>query len=339
MIKLKKNISLKPYNTFGIEVFTDFFIQLDKAEDISTFIKNYDDIPKPIYFIGLGANTLFTKDFSGTVVHINTKGIQKYKETTESVYLRVQAGEIWDDFIDFCITNNFSGIENLAAIPSTIGAAPIQNIGAYGMEVKDSIEYVRYIDLNNFNTITLNNKQCQFSYRNSLFKTPIKNQFLVTEVGFKLSKTFQPLLEYGSIKERLNSLGITNPNIQQIADIIRQIRADKLPDYKTLGNAGSFFKNPIISIDDFNKLKEQFPNIIAYPQNNNTIKIAAAWLIDKAGLASYQIGGAAIHEKQALVIINKNQAQAKDIINLCSYIQTKIKLIFNIELLPEVIFV
>ena len=339
MIKLKKNISLKPYNTFGIEVFTDFFIQLDKAEDISTFIKNYDDIPKPIYFIGLGANTLFTKDFSGTVVHINTKGIQKYKETTDSIYLRVQAGEIWDDFIDFCITNNFSGIENLAAIPSTIGAAPIQNIGAYGVEVKDSIEYVKYIDLNNFNTITLNNKECQFSYRNSLFKTPIKNQFLVTEVGFKLSKTLQPILEYGSIKERLNSLGITNPDIKQIADTIRQIRADKLPDYKILGNAGSFFKNPIIPIDNFNKLKDQFPNIIAYPQNNNTIKIAAAWLIDKAGLASYQIGGAAIHENQALVIINKNQAQAKDIINLCSHIQTKIKLLFNIELLPEVIFV
>ncbi len=339
MIKLKKNISLKPYNTFGIEVFTDFFIQLDKVEDISTFIKNYNDIPKPIYFIGLGANTLFTKDFSGTVVHINTKGIQKYKETTESVHLRVQAGEIWDDFIDFCITNNFSGIENLAAIPSTIGAAPIQNIGAYGMEAKDSIEYVKYINLNNFNTITLNNKECQFSYRNSLFKTKIKNQFLVTEVGFKLSKTLRPLLEYGSIKERLSSLGITNPNTKQIADTIRQIRADKLPDYKILGNAGSFFKNPIVSIDDFNKLKKQFPNIIAYPQNNNTIKIAAAWLIDKAGLTSYQIGGAAIHKKQALVIINNNQAQAKDIINLCSYIQTKIKLIFNIELLPEVILV
>ncbi len=339
MIEIKKNTSLKNLNTFGIESFATNFIQINNENDVNNFILYFNSIPKPFFILGSGANTLFTKNYSGTVIHVNTKGISIISASNTEVLIEVQAGEEWNNLIEYCVQNNLYGIENLVAIPSTVGAAAIQNIGAYGMEAKDSIHSVNYIDLHNLTKINLNNNECNFNYRNSIFKNELKNQILITSVIFKLSKIPNLNLNYGSIKDELIKLNIQQPSLVQLTSIIRKIRETKLPDPQTVGNAGSFFKNPIVSNNYLEKLQEKFPEIVFYKINDRESKLAAAWLIDYCKLKGFQIGGAAIHQNQALVITNKNNATAKDIISLANYIQKKVLKVFNLKLQPEVIFV
>lgn len=339
MLKIQRNISLKPFNTLGIEAIANTFIQVNNQRNIGELKQVFNKIPKPIYILGTGANTLFTDNFNGSVIHINTKGIQILEENDRDVLIEVQAGEIWDNIIEFCVRKSYYGIENLVAIPSTVGASAIQNIGAYGMEAKDTIYSVEYIDLQSFKQYKISNKECQFNYRDSIFKHHLKDKIIITSVIFKLSKEANYKLNYGSIKDELQKLNITNPSLREITDIIRNIRNSKLPNPKLIGNAGSFFKNPIISNKKLEQLKTKFPNIVAFKINEEKSKLAAAWLIDFAKLKGFQIGGAAIHENQALVIINKNNATAKDIVDLSNFIQQKVFEIFNVNLTPEVIFI
>jgi len=336
-MKIERNISLKNYNTCGIDVLANTFIEINHTSDIAKIAKQYPALPQPVYILGLGANTLFTNDFKGTIIHINTKGISVISEDDSSIYVKVKAGEIWDNFVSFCINKNYYGVENLVAIPSTIGAVPIQNIGAYGVEASDIIHKVYYTNIDDAKPYIINKKSCYFSYRDSIFKNELKEKIIISEVVFKLSKHPSFKLDYGQIQDELNKTEIVNPKIEEIAKIIRNIRSSKLPDYKINGNAGSFFKNPIISIEKYNILLEKFPNIVSYKIDNSKIKIAAGWLIDNANLKGFKIGGAMIHSKQALVIVNNGKATGEDFKLLSKYIQKRILEIYDINIYPEVI--
>jgi len=338
-MKIERNISLKKYNTCGIDVLANTFIEINHSSDIAKLAKQYPKLPQPVYILGLGANTLFTNDFKGTIVHINTKGINIVSEDDSSIYIKVKAGEIWDDFVTFCIHNNYYGVENLVAIPSTVGAVPIQNIGAYGVEASDVIHEVYYTNLDDAKSYIINKKSCNFSYRDSIFKNKLKDKIIISEVVFKLSKHPSFKLNYGQVQNELIKAKIDNPKIEEIAHIIRKIRSTKLPDYKINGNAGSFFKNPIISIKKYNILLEKFPNIVSYKIDNFKMKIAAGWLIDNANLKGYKYGDAMIHSKQALVIVNNGKAKGEDFKKLSEYIQKRILEIYDINIFPEVIII
>jgi len=333
---IQENVSLAKYHTFGIEVNSKFFLELNNIVAIDEFAQYYAEIPKPIYILGGGANSLFSKDFEGTIVHVFNKGIELIEENEESIFLRVQAGEDWDELVQFCVENEYYGIENLSAIPGQVGTAPIQNIGAYGVEAKDCIFEVFYIDINDGEQYVLNNSECEFAYRDSIFKHELKDQFIITEVIFKLFKNAELHLEYGAIKEELKRERIIQANISQVSDVIRKIRGAKLPDPKEIGNAGSFFKNPIIELNVFNKLKEQFPNIVAYKDAHGKMKIAAGWMIDHLGWKGKEHQGAAVHTQQALVLINKNNASGKAVTELAQMIQADVLKHFGIELETEV---
>jgi len=336
-LSLQKNISLKSYHTFGCEVSSKFFLELNTIEKIEECAKHFDEIPKPIYFLGGGANSLFINDFPGTVIHIFNKGIELIEENDKEVLIRVQAGEDWDEFVKFCVENEYYGLENLTAIPGQVGTAPIQNIGAYGVEAKDCIDEVYYTDLTDGESYVLENSDCNFGYRDSIFKNEMQDQFIITEVVFRLSKNGKLKLDYGTIKQELSNQAIIQPTIAQLSDTIRKIRASKLPDPKEVGNGGSFFKNPIVSMSQFEELKKQYPEIVAY-QNGDKMKIAAGWMIDYLNWKGREHNGAAVHTQQALVLINKNNATGKDIVELSQMIQEDIQKHFGINLETEVQF-
>ena len=336
-MKIERNISLKNYNTCRIDVTANTFIEINHTSEIVKLSEQYPTLQQPVYILGLGANTLFTDVFKGTIIHINTKGISVISENDNSIYIKVKAGEIWDDFVTFCINNNYYGIENLVAIPSTVGAVPIQNIGAYGVEASEVIHEVYYTNLDDAKSYIINKKSCNFSYRDSIFKNELKDKIIISEVVFKLSKHPSFKLNYGQIQDELDKAKISHPKIEEIANIIKNIRSYKLPDYKINGNAGSFFKNPIISIEKYNILSEKFPSIVSYKLDNSKVKIAAGWLIDNANLKGYKIGDAMIHRKQALVIVNNGKAKGEDFKLLSQYIQKRILEIYDINIYPEVI--
>lgn len=337
-LNIQENVSLQNLHTFGCAVSSSFFIELNKLEDIQECAQQYMKLPQPIYFLGGGANSLFVNDFPGTVIHISNTGIELVEETDEQVLIRVQAGEDWDEFVQFCVENEYYGLENLTAIPGQVGTAPIQNIGAYGVEAKDCIEEVYYIDLEDGESYFLETDECNFDYRDSIFKHELKGQFIITEVVFRLSKNGILNLDYGDIKQELSKQAIIQPTIAKLSDTIRKIRASKLPDPKEVGNGGSFFKNPVITISKFNELKKQYPDIVAFA-NADKMKIAAGWMIDHLGGKGREHNGAAIHTKQALVIINKNNASGKDIVELSQMIQEDVEKHFGIKLEAEVEFV
>jgi len=337
-ITLQENIALKNLHTFGIEVYTQYFIELTNKEEIEECATHFDEIPKPIYFLGGGANTLFIDDYKGTVIHIANKGISLIEESQDDVLLSVQAGEDWDEFVQFCVENEYYGIENLSAIPGQVGTTPIQNIGAYGVEAKNSIEEVFYTDLEDGQTYVLNQDECAFGYRDSIFKHDLKAKCIINEVVFRLSKNGKINTDYGTIKDELKKRHIIQANIAQLSNTIREIRASKLPDPKEIGNAGSFFKNPLVSKEKYILLKNEFPNIVAYPSDDK-MKIAAAWMIDFLGWKGREHKGAAVHQQQALVLINKNNCTGKAVTELSQMIQQDVQKHFGILLETEVEFV
>ena len=338
-LDIQENQSLQSFHSFGIKVNAKFFIELKSIEDIEDFVQNIKHVPQPIYYLGGGANSLFIDDFKGTVIHIANKGISLIEENEEHILVGAQAGEDWDEFVQFCVENEYYGIENLTAIPGQVGTAPIQNIGAYGVEAKDTILEVYYIDLNNGESYVLDNASCEFGYRNSIFKNELKKQFIITEVVFKLSKRSDFHLEYGAIKDELKRKAIIQPTISQVSDTIRSIRESKLPNTKEIGNAGSFFKNPVIEQEKYQKLKEQYPNIVSYAAAEGKFKIAAGWMIDHLGWKGREHKGAAVHTQQALVLINKNNATGQAIKELSEMIKEDIQKHFGIALEAEVEFV
>lgn len=334
-MNIKQNISLKPYNTFGINVSAKHFISLNNVDEIKDVIK-LKDYPNK-FILGGGSNMLLTQDIEALVLHINLKGIEVTTKTDSTVLVKANAGENWHDFVLWCIKHDFGGIENLSLIPGNVGTAPIQNIGAYGVELKDVFESCEALNLTSGEIRTFNKKDCQFDYRNSVFKNELKGQYIILNVSFKLTKNKHSIkTDYGAIKNELEKLNITKPTIKDVSNAVIAIRSSKLPDPKKIGNSGSFFKNPIISKNEFNLLKQNFPDIPSYIVSNELVKIPAGWLIEKAGFKGKNFGNYGVHKNQALVLVNYGNAKGKDIFDLSKLIQKTIKRIFNINLEAEV---
>lgn len=330
-----ENSSLKPYNSFGIDVKAERFISVSNLDELKLVLKgNYSE---ELFVLGGGSNMLLTQDLTATVLHINLKGIKIIQETENYVYIQANAGENWHEFVLWTLSRDFGGLENLSLIPGNIGSSPIQNIGAYGVELKDHFVSCEAIDIQTTEMTNFNAEECDFGYRNSIFKNKVKGKYIITSVTLKLSKKDHQLqTNYGSINEALTEIGITTPTIQDISNAVIRIRQQKLPDPQELGNSGSFFKNPIISAGAFHELQHEFPEMPNYKISENEFKIPAGWLIDRAGFKGYREGDAGVHKNQALVLVNYGTATGTDILNLAKKIQDKIQTQFKIALEPEV---
>jgi len=332
-MQIQQNISLKQYNTFGIDVNAANFISIENKEELKTFLKGNK---QPILILGGGSNVLLTKNVEGIVLKNNLKGIEKLKEDNNSVELKVKSGENWHEFVLYCIANNYSGIENLSLIPGSVGAAPMQNIGAYGVEVKDVIMSVEAMNLKDCSIHHFKNKSCEFGYRSSIFKTKEKGNYFITSVTFKLNKTPKINTSYGAIEKELNQRGITQPTIKDVSDVVISIRKSKLPDPTEIGNSGSFFKNPIVSKDIKEKIRASYSDVPSYSQSNGDFKLAAGWLIEQCGWKGKIIDNYGVHANQALVLVNYGGAKGADIFKLSEDIINSVKNTFGIELEREV---
>ncbi|MCG1035467.1 UDP-N-acetylmuramate dehydrogenase [Polaribacter sargassicola] len=332
-MKILKNISLKEYNTFGISVNAKRFISIDSVYQLQQLLK----VEKDIFIISGGSNMLLTKDIDKLVVHINIKGISIDREDQNNVYITVNAGENWHDFVLWSVDNNFGGIENLSLIPGNVGTCPIQNIGAYGVEVKDTITKVEAVEIETEKLVTFSNEDCNFGYRNSIFKNTVKGKYIITSVCFQLTKKKHNInSSYGAIETELASKNITKPTLKNISDAVIAIRKSKLPDPKEIGNSGSFFKNPVIFKSQFLELEKKYPTIPSYKISDTEIKVPAGWLIEQAGFKGKRFGNYGVHDKQALVLVNYGNASGEEIYQLAKKIKETILEKFNISLEIEV---
>jgi len=332
-MQIQKNTSLKPYNTFGIDVKADSFVEVGTRDELISILS---DNTEPLLVLGEGSNLLFTKNFNGLAVKMNVKGIELIKEDKDFVYLKVGAGEAWHQFVLYCVEHNYAGIENMSLIPGTVGASPIQNIGAYGVEVKDVIDEVEVIDRKEHLIKCFSNKECNFGYRSSVFKTTEKDNYIIISVTYRLSKNGNINTTYGAIESELKNMDVIQPTIKDISNAVINIRNSKLPDPKKIGNSGSFFKNPVISFLKKKELLSKFPSMPHYLQKNGDFKIAAGWLIEQAGWKGKRINDYGVHANQALVLVNYGGATGSEIYKLSEDIISSIKQQFDIELEREV---
>ena len=332
---IQSNISLKPYNTFGIDVTARKFVEVNQLEELRQILKN--TYASEIFILGGGSNMLLTKDVEEIVIHVNLKGKEVVEETSEEVVVKAMAGENWHEFVLFCIERNFGGLENLSLIPGNVGTTPIQNIGAYGVEIKDSFVSCTALDLQTLELKTFSKEECEFGYRDSIFKNKAKGKYIIINVSFRLSRKNHRLnTSYGSIDTFLEEKGIKEPNIKDVSEAVISIRQSKLPDPKELGNSGSFFKNPVVPKSVLEELQKRYPEMPFYVLDEEHVKIPAGWLIDRAGLKGYREGDAGVHKRQALVLVNYGNATGKEILALSGKIQKKIYEMFSIEITPEV---
>lgn len=324
--------SLKSLNTFGLSVSAKRIIYAQNIQTLSESWQAHQE--KPWLLMGGGSNMLFLGDFEGTVVVNQLKGIS-IEQTQEDWLIHCAAGENWHQFVEFTVREGMAGLENLAMIPGTVGSAPIQNIGAYGVELKDVCAYVDVLDLDQNKVVRLTNKECLFGYRESIFKHQYQQGYVIIAVGFRLAKQWQPNLSYGPLKAVEASL--LTP--QSIFDKVCEIRRSKLPDPAKIGNAGSFFKNPVISTHDAEKIKQHYPNAPLYPQSDDLVKVAAGWLIDQVGLKGFIANHAGVHPQQALVLVNLGAAKPEDVVSMAKYVRDTVHEKFAIWLEPEVRFI
>lgn len=332
-MEIKEYISLKSYNTFGIDVSAKSFVEV---ENISQLKEALTANNQPILILGGGSNLLFTQDFEGLAIKNNLAGISIINEDDENAWLKVGAGEVWHEFVMYCIEHNYAGIENLSLIPGNVGASPMQNIGAYGVEVKDLITEVEAFNLNDYSIKKFSNSECEFGYRSSIFKTSEKENYFIASVTFKLKKQADINTSYGAIESELQRLNISSPTIKDVSNAVITIRSSKLPDPKKIGNSGSFFKNPIVSDEEKNRILENYPDAPNYHQQNGSYKMAAGWLIEKCGWKGKRIGDFGVHDKQALVLVNYGGAKGSDIFNLSEEIIKSVNDTFGIKLEREV---
>ena len=337
---MKTNVNLQPYNSFGFDAVAKYFVEINTIDDLQTLIKSGELQKHKTLILSGGNNVLFQEDvFDGLVVYINTKGVEILREDENEVVVRAQAGEDWPDFVRFCVGKGWHGIENLAHIPGKVGAAPVQNIGAYGMELKDSFLQCEAIAMETGETKVFTKEECRFGYRESIFKSELKGQYVITSVDFLLQKNAQLHLEYGNIKAYLEQNGIETPTLQQLHDAICAIRDAKLPDVKQIGSAGSFFKNPVISAEQFEALQKDYPNIPHYPDAEGMVKVPAGWLIEQAGWKGWRDEHVGVYDKQALVLVHYGGGKGEDIVELARKIQDSVEEKFGIMISPEVNFV
>jgi UDP-N-acetylmuramate dehydrogenase len=335
-MEIISNFSLKALNTFGIESFAKLFVKVNSIEQINELLDRNEFKNNHHLILGGGSNLLLTKNVDGLVIKNELLGIELINENESSVFVKCAAGVVWHEFVMWCIDKNFGGIENLALIPGCAGASPMQNIGAYGVEIKDTFYELDAIELATGNLKKFSKSDCEFGYRESAFKRQFKNQFIITSVTFQLSKQPNFYIEYGAIKQELDLMKVSELNIKAIAKAVINIRSSKLPNPKEIGNAGSFFKNPEVSEIEYLRLKIEFPNIVAYPLENKNYKLAAGWLIEQSGLKGYRAGDAGVHKLQALVLVNYGSATGNQIFDLSSHILHTVKQKFGVDLEREV---
>ncbi len=334
-IMIQENINLKPYNTFGIDVTARYFSQFSAIAELREMI-HYKLPNNNKLILGGGSNLLFTKDFDGLVLKNELTGIELIKQDEEYVYVKAGAGENWHQFVLHCLAHDYAGVENLSLIPGNVGASPMQNIGAYGVEIKDIFHELEafHIDEQALQTFSLND--CRFDYRESVFKRHYKNQFVIVSVTYRLKKIPQFNINYGAISQELETMGVKDLTIQAISQAVINIRSSKLPDWKEAGNAGSFFKNPLIENQQFGELKLNFPGMVAFPADNDQTKLAAGWLIEQCGWKGYREGDAGCYPNQALVLVNYGNAKGKDIYDLSEKIIQSVSEKFGVVLEREV---
>ena len=333
-MKIIENCPLLGRNTFGMDVKAECLAEWSSPDELRMLLP---DAKRPLLTVGGGSNLLFTGDFKGTVLHSTIESIDVIGETTDYVQVRVGSGVVWDDFVAYAVLHGWWGVENLSAIPGEVGASAVQNIGAYGVEAKDVIETVYTICLEDGSEREFSNTECRYAYRQSIFKNELKGRYAVTYVQFKLSLKPQPRLGYGALETEVGSMG--EPTLENIRNAVIRIRAGKLPDPKVLGNAGSFFMNPVISVQEFNDLKNSYPDIPSYPAPDGMVKVPAGWLIEKAGWKGRSLGPAAVYEKQALVLVNKGGATGTDVMRLADAVIKEVKEKFGITLSTEVNYI
>ena len=335
MVRFLEDYSLKNHNTFGVEAFARYFFEFTEKADLVTFLSSNESWRESdILILGGGSNILFTNDFEGLILHPNIPGIKVIKEDKQNVWVEAGCGEDWDSFVGFCVESGYGGIENLSLIPGTVGAAPVQNIGAYGQEVADVTELVRGYDLCLNRSVEYKGEECKFAYRNSIFKSELKNRFIITSVVFKLDKFPHFKLDYGNLAEKLQATGDTDLN--KIREAVIDIRSSKLPDPAEVGNAGSFFKNPVVEKGIAEKLRVKFPDMPVFKTGDNNVKLAAGWLIEQSGWKGYHENNIGVHNKQALVIVNYGNATGREIFSLSEKIHRSVLDKFGIDLEREV---
>jgi len=334
-MQIEKNKSLKEFNTFGIDCKANYFVSVSTIGELKELLQHEDHQKK--FILGGGSNILFTRDLNELVIHIDLKGISIKQEEEDHIILEVMAGENWHELVEYCIEHDYGGIENLSLIPGNVGTAPIQNIGAYGVELKDVFVSCNALSLATFNEKVFQKEECHFDYRNSIFKSDEKGNYIITSVLLKLTKKNHKInADYGAIKQLLKDKSITEPTIKDISETVIEIRRSKLPDPQILGNGGSFFKNPIVDESIFNNLEKQYPNLPYYKISEKNYKIPAGWLIETAGFKGKRIGEVGVHKDQALVLVNYGNANGNDIKDLAITIQKEIKEKFGIILEAEV---
>lgn len=335
-MQILEHISLKPYHTFGIEVSARYFVEITSLHQLQQLLVHPLWKKTPKLIIGQGSNLLFSQDYPGLVIKMALTGINKVTENADHVWIDVAAGENWHQLVLYCIEQQWAGIENLSLIPGTVGAAPIQNIGAYGVELREVLQQVTAIRLQDGAVCTFDNAACCFAYRDSIFKQDYKNQYMITSVQLRLNKTPCFHLDYGAIKDTLADMQVNTPTIKAISDAVIRIRQQKLPDPKKIGNAGSFFKSPILSLAEFKKLQHDYPEMPYFIDEQEHYKIPAGWLIERCGWKGKRLGDAGVHEQHALVLVNYGYSSGQDIKHLAEKIQHSVKTQFSIDLLPEV---
>lgn len=343
-----RDYSLLAHNTFGIDAKCKRFLEYSSVEEAQQIVAGLTAADQPLLILGGGSNLLLTGDYEGTVIHSAIKGIEVLDNETlavaeggnlknpDFVFLNCGSGEVFDDVVAYAVEHGYHGAENLSIIPGEVGASAVQNIGAYGVEAKDIIYKVETVEIATGKVVVFDNQDCQYSYRQSRFKHEWKDKYLVTHVIYRLSKHFVPDLDYGNIRTSLTAKGIENPTAQQLRDVIIEIRNAKLPDPKVQGNAGSFFMNPIVEKAKYEELAAQYSGMPHYTIDAGHEKIPAGWMIDQCGWKGKSLGRAGVHDKQALVLVNRGGATGQEIVNLCETIRKDVKLKFGIDIHPEV---
>ncbi|MRT92663.1 UDP-N-acetylmuramate dehydrogenase [Ancylomarina sp. 16SWW S1-10-2] len=334
MAILHENYALKPYNTFGIEAKANYFFQFDTVSEIQSFLDDNTLDNVDYLILGGGSNILFTDDYEGLILHPNIKGMEIIEENEDTVLVKAGANENWDEFVEWAVTKGYGGIENLSNIPGVVGATPVQNIGAYGVEACQTIEKLDAISIESKRQVEFQNFHCDFEYRNSVFKNEYKNLFIITHVYFRLNKNPEFNLEYGAIQNELKNY--SDVNLKNIREVIIKIRESKLPDPEVIGNAGSFFKNPIVETRFAEKLLKKFPDCPNYELDNTNTKLAAGWLIEQCDWKGKHVGQAGVHKDQALVLVNLGNAKGFEVLKLANDIRKSVILKFGVKLEMEV---
>lgn len=335
-MQIASHTSLKPFNTFGIEASAKLFTVVRSINDVQELLQHKDYKSNPHFILGGGSNILLTQNIDALVIKNELKGITIVEETEEHVLVKCAAGEVWHEFVMHCIDKGFGGIENLSLIPGNTGASPMQNIGAYGVEIKDTFHELEAIALETGEIVSFSKTDCEFGYRESVFKRKYKDRFMILSVTFRLSKKPVFHTEYGAIRQELDKMGITELSLEAVSQAVIHIRSSKLPDPKKIGNSGSFFKNPEVTAATHQRLLSEFPSLVAYPLDNGNYKLAAGWLIEQSGLKGYRIGDAGVHNLQALVLVNYGHASGKEIYDLSSKVLETVEQKFGVLLEREV---